>query len=251
MNLQNTGFKPPSKARQRIIAAIDGLEKRGKTHLALTAPGPIAIQSTDIGTEGVIDKFMSDKEILVAEYSIDVRGKGAENIAAEADQLWKKYVRDYHTALDQKVRTVVWDTATETWELLRLARFGKLDQVMPHHYGPVNREYRELIRDAFDADTNLILLHKLKEEWKEGSGGKANRTGNYERSGFKETGFMAQINIRCEREMDDDGNVVFYLQIDDCRQNAMLTGQRVDAPMNTIPFLATMIYPDTDISEWM
>ena len=36
--------------------------------------------------------------------------------------------------------TVVMDTASEAHELSRLAAFGKLTQVMPHHYGPVNAE---------------------------------------------------------------------------------------------------------------
>ncbi len=50
-------------------------------------------------------------------------------------------------ALESKeIKSIVIDTASEAWELVRLARFGKLTQVMPQHYGPVNTEFRDMIK---------------------------------------------------------------------------------------------------------
>ena len=54
-------------APRRMVVALDGLEKMGKTSWALTAPGPIALQNLDIGAEGVIQKFQSEKQIWLAE----------------------------------------------------------------------------------------------------------------------------------------------------------------------------------------
>jgi hypothetical protein len=41
----------------RLLMAIDGPQKGGKTHFALTAPGPIGILNIDNGLEGVVEKF--------------------------------------------------------------------------------------------------------------------------------------------------------------------------------------------------
>src|ERR1035437_263544 len=42
----------------RLIWRSYGPEKSGKNHFGLPAPGPIAIQSFDIGVEGVVEKFV-------------------------------------------------------------------------------------------------------------------------------------------------------------------------------------------------
>ena len=42
---------------RRLIASLEGREKVGKTHFALTAPPPILFFNIDIGTEGVVGKF--------------------------------------------------------------------------------------------------------------------------------------------------------------------------------------------------
>ena len=76
-------------------------------------------------------------------------------------------ISSYQWALaEPAVRTISVDTATELWELLRMARFGKLTQVMPYQYGPVNAEFRSLIRMAYASDKNLILLHKMRKVYK-------------------------------------------------------------------------------------
>ena len=52
------GFAPIKKLdRTRLIVSVEGLEKRGKTHFAMTAPPPIAYFDMDIGAEGVVNKF--------------------------------------------------------------------------------------------------------------------------------------------------------------------------------------------------
>jgi len=148
--------------------AIDGLEKSGKTHFALSAPAPIAVINTDIGLDGVIQKWQSDKEIWVQDvrFSVaDFREMKPEEAAKAADEIMKKVHAAMKAVLGQ-ARTVIYDNATEIWELVRLSHFGKLDQVKPHHYVHPNNEYREIIRSAFDqSTTNLILLHKMANEY--------------------------------------------------------------------------------------
>lgn len=249
VTIKGTGFTRAKEAvKRRLIMALDGKEKSGKSDFALRdTPAPIAVINTDIGLDGVIQKFQHDKEIHKSDHILSFPAGGdAKAIATKADAVWIKAKRDYFGALEAGVRTLVIDTATELWEILRLARFGKLTQVMPHHYGPVNAEFRNLIDRAYDYNSNVILIHKLKKEYKEGKDGKGSPTGRYERAGFNDTGYRVQINARTRRTGDGE----FYLHIDDCRQNPDLFDVDFTAPMNSFTFLAAAVYPDTSPEDW-
>lgn len=154
------------------ILSVEGQQKVGKTHLALTAPGPIAFQSLDFGTEGLVEKFESDKDIFVKEYdlaydfTITSRGDESAKQAKEIrDTYWQPFVDDAHEYF-KNFRTVVWDTATEVWEMLKLAYFGKLEKNPQLAYGPVNAEYKALVRLANTHRTNLVLLHQQGKVYK-------------------------------------------------------------------------------------
>ncbi len=249
--IAGTGFERANEpAKRRLIMSLDGKEKSGKSDFALRdTPAPIAVINTDVGLEGVIQKFQDDKEIYRSDHILNFPLGGApEKIAAMANVVWAKAKKDYFGALENsEIRTLVVDTATELWELLRLARFGKLTQVMPHHYGPVNAEFRNLIDRAYDYDTNVILIHKLKKEYIQGKDGKGSPTGKWERAGFGDTGYRVQINARTWREKEDGE---FHLLIEDCRQNPDLFNEDFTAPMNSFTFLASVVFPDTAPEDW-
>lgn len=242
MSPKDHGFKNAKERESlnRIIVSLSGLEKQGKTHFSLTAPGPIAFFSVDIGEEGVIGKFMDTKRIEV--YEVEHLG---EDAADKAPDEWKRFINAYRFALRHgDFKTIVLDTATELWELLRLSRFGRLTQVMPHHYGPVNAEFRTLIREAYGFNKNLILLHKMKQEY---IGEK--KTGKWERAGFSDTGFLVQVNARAYRYSESDGGN-FAIQVDDCRQNPDLCEMEFEGPMCNFQMLACNVLPDVDPANW-
>lgn len=238
--------------RPRLVVSIEGLDKSGKNHFAFTAPGPLAYLDFDIGDEGVIEKFQNEKMIIRPKSGYSTRFSDGKQ-KAEATAEFTRFRNDYMTGL-KKVRSVVVDTASELWELLRLARLGKLTQVMPHHYVEVNQEYRDLVRMAFENNANLILLHKLKAEWKNGADGKGNKTGRFERAGFSETGFLVQINLRATRleiaDRDDADDLGFRLEILNCRQNPSIQGEILRNEMINFQFLGSMVYPDIDPAVW-
>lgn len=227
--MKKLGFIPSEdmESKKRIIMSVSGLEKQGKTHFGLTAPGPIAMFSTDIGEEGVVDKF-KDKGVMIL--PID---RVDENSAEQAPTEFSRFKDAYYYSLrSNSVRTILVDTATEIWEILRMARFGRLTQVMPYQYGPVNAEYRALIRDAYKYDKNLILLHKMKAKYINDK-----RTAEYERAGFNDTGFLVQVNAQVYRY--DTGE--FAIMIRDCRQNPDLMGEEFSGPMCNFEFVSQMI----------
>lgn len=247
---ERSGFTRANAAvKKRLIMAIDGREKSGKSHFALSGPEPIGVINLDIGLDGVIQKWQDDKAVWVQDVKVNIqelKELTPQAAAGEADRAYSTVVKAYKAVLGE-ARTIIWDNATEIWELLRMARFGKLDHVKPHHYGPVNAEYRELLRMAYDQErTNLVLLHKMKDEYVDDK-----RTGLVKRAGFADTGFLVQVNALTYREPGVDVPDCFHLQVQDCRQNAELAGVDLSGHDMTFQQLAMQIFPGTREDEWL
>jgi hypothetical protein len=248
------GFKLADGVQQpRMIIAVDGLDKSGKSNFAFTAPGPIAYLPFDVGAEGVIEKFQTKKQIFVPKESYETRFENGK-AKAEATSEFARFRTDYSNAI-KAARSAIVDTATETWELLRLARFGKLSQIKPHHYTEVNQEFRDLVREAFDSTSNLILLHKVKAVWKDGptAESRASKTGEMERAGFSETGYLVQINVLCyrlEAEERAEGDLGFRMKILNCRQNPEIQGMVLENEQISIQTLGSLALPEFDPSVW-
>lgn len=259
MTFESLGFqKADTTIHPRLVIAVDGMEKCGKTHFALTAPGPIALFDEDIGTEGVVAKFAGKKDIWHMPFSVPDNYKAAE-------QMLIKVTKAYKEAL-QVARTVVIDTASGLWELVRMARFGKLTQIKGHHYGPVNAEFRALIReDAMRSKANVILLHKMKKQYvQDKKSGDGNWNGKYERTGFGETGYLVQANLRVYRDPatvqfieDDEGEEqeerkpgAFHIKVNDSRHNEKAQGMVFDGFMCTFPIIAMALQPESTAADW-
>ncbi len=195
----------------------------------------------------MIDKFAISKEIQRAIFQLPViigvnKEVKEKKTIDECEALWEEFKRLFVTALKSKARTIVIDTATEAWELARLAKLGRLAQVMPHQYTAVNSEYRDLIRAAYAYDKNILLLHKLKPKYMNDK-----RTNKYERAGFSETGFLVQTNLEVYRDEEDGEFSVF---IRDYRLDPNMAGETLSGPMCSFPFLASTLLPDTSPEDW-
>jgi len=228
---------------KRMVLSIEGREGKGKSTLALSAPDPIVLFDFDYGLEGVIDSFLeAGKKILVPETSFKYHD------VTDPDEwvvLWERYKTDFLRALDcDKIRTIVVDTGTEAWELIRLARHGKLTQIMPHHYGPMNAEFRDLFRKVYDSDKNFVVTHKLKAKYVNDK-----RTDEYEMAGFGDTPYTVQVAVRVWRKHPEDGGD-FGLTIQKCRPNAGLEGSDLVEPMSTFQFLASTVFEGSDLEDW-
>lgn len=261
MSMQTLGgsFQIANQApKRRLVVAVDGLDKGGKTNFLLTAPGPIAYQNFDDGEEGVIEKFQTQKTIWRADYPIIVKkDQDPAAIMKAVEPIYDRFVTDYQLGLNAiqqgALRTIGVDTASEWWEVLRLARFGKLTQVMPHHYTALNTEYRNLIRGIYQTSGNLVLLHKLKAEWKDNPAtGKGSKTGGYERAGFSDTGFLVQVNVLAWRDQvaDEKGKRHFHITVQNCRQNPNIAGLDLVDEMATFPWLGVHVFPDSSLEDW-
>ena len=242
-NMEGLGFtKVDDTIIPRLIASISGLDKQGKTHFGLTAPAPIAIFDTDVGNEGVARKF-AHKELHTIDVGVPTDEGDEDN--GEAKEMWESFRTAYYGALENKhVRSLLIDTGTEIWELLRLASFGKLTQVMPYMYGPVNKEFRKLIRDSYKYDKNVLWIHKMKSKYINDK-----RTAEYERAGFGDMPFLVQLNAQVWRYGVEDGGE-FVLTIDNSRHDPDLMGMDLEGPMCVFQMLASLVMPEVDVEVW-
>lgn len=232
--------------RKRVIALASGLQKHGKDHWAFTAGGPIGLHALDEGYDETANKFIKDGKIIKpVEYDVpEPNGKKRDSsIQAAATEIWDDFVANYLWSLDN-FRTVVVDTSTELWGLLRLARFGAVSTGETTQFGQLNSDMRKLVREAYNHDANVIFLQRLgkkyiNKEW----------NGEYETKGWSEMAFEVQLVLRLWREDPD----VFHSYIEDCRLEPKMNGRDYtaagDIPLNSFPYIAADIYGDS-VSDW-
>lgn len=231
--LRKMGFSDDVIERPyRLVASVNGREKTGKTHFGLTAPGPIFFINIDIGTEGVLDKFQAEgKKIYI--YDVRVPRTASKDYYVP---MWENLKNVFQKVYQAGVGSVVVDTDTEVYELARLAKFGKLTQVMPQHYTEVNNEYREVLRLAYDSPMNSIFIHKMKSKYVNNV-----RTSEYEPSGFSDMEYQSQVNIIMYREDTEEGPE-FSAFIKDCRHNPNVNGELLSGEMCNFEFLLSLIH---------
>ena len=215
LDLAKMGFKTPTASDLiRMLVSVEAGQKSGKTHWALGAPEPVAYFNFDTGLEGVIDKFL-DRDIQLFPFPPIATLGTVDEAAAQLEKFLAAYVRVLGVC-----KTIVIDTASEAWELYRLARLGKLSGVKAHHYGQVNMEFRRMIRQAYDTPgQNLILVHKVKPVY---SGDQ--RTSQTEKAGFGDVGYDIQVNVGLEL-LVEDGELTPTMTIIDCRHKPQLAGR--------------------------
>lgn len=241
----------------RLIWRSYGRQKCGRSRFALTAKPPIFVQSFDVGLEGTVEPFIiAGKDIRALEYPFNPLDYKTEDArAAAADVLWNQFLKDFADAINEMEAlgvkgTIVWDTETEVWELLRFARFGsKSDRA--NSFEDLNREYRDLVRQAYGAEISLGLIQKTKEEWiskMDPAKGKMvpHNTGKQVPAGMKEIGYLVQANLYHSRV----GNT-FLTTVEDVRHDAAqhLVGETFENL--DFPTLGQYIHPETSEEDWL
>jgi hypothetical protein len=245
-----TRLNQNTKMKRRMVVSIMGDQKCGKNHFAFGAGGTKAFHSFDYGDEGVIEKFLTKGHIIdKAEYRVDVaEGANQQTVSDACTPAWRAFRVNYALGLAKNDVTIV-DTLTEAYEVVRLSYFGKLLQVPPTAYGPVNAEMKDIFRQAYTSGKSLIVLNRMKDEYinKVAASGKevGMKTGKRVFAGYSQTPYEVQVHLRAYREADG-----FKMEILDCRQNPDLNGFIMEGDMNNWWTLGTLVFPDSEESEW-
>jgi len=211
-------------APSRIIASIEGTDKTGKTHLALTAPRPIMYIDLDVGTEGVIHKFQGE-DLMVYQVEQPERLGSSQELMGRYGEIWTTVQDKINEALEVGEGTLIIDTFSEAYDICRLSHFGKMSQVQPHQYGVAYADLREVMRKVHQSKMSCILLHKMGSNF---------NTGEPEMKGWNDIPHQVQVTLRTDREDTADGPV-FLAEVRACRQNPNLMGKNLYAGATTDP----------------
>lgn len=234
-----------SLAVPRIIWSSGGEPGSGKTHFGLTAPGPIVVQSLNLGLEGVVEQFQEHKEIRVVDY--DWAPTDDTFTQEDAVKLRDQFIDDFVFAVEH-ARTVIWDLESEVWELFRYAEFGGPSD-RPNNFSQLNQRMRKYVNLPKKATINFGCIQSLKDEWVSitkangKAGGEA--TGNRKRAGFKELEGLVHVDLFHERRAGHFNLTVGKSRGPGCRNVQDQTFSDID-----FSTLGQLIFPDTESENW-
>jgi hypothetical protein len=197
-------------APSRIIASIEGTDKTGKSHLALTAPRPIMYIDLDVGTEGVIHKFQGE-DLMVYQVEQPERLGSSQELMERFGRIWASIQEKVNEALEVGEGTLIIDTFTEAYDICR--------------YGVAYADLREIMRKVHQSKMSAIFLHKIQKNF---------NTGEPEPKGWVDVPYHVQATLRTHREDTAEGPV-FYAEVKASRQNPNLMGKNLYAGATTDP----------------
>lgn len=228
--LDDTDYAP------RVTLDICGSENTGKTALALSSSslGAVAYMAFDPGWE-IVKKFRArGAAIGIKRYSTRIPdGVSPESWVDVADALhpeFERWLADLKEALGFGVKAVVLDTASEAYELVRLALMGRLNPNVTDDYGraqgQVNAAMRSILKAVEDSGSHLVTLHKVSDFNKDG-------VVSSRISGWKDITYYAPYRVRARYDFlnpDTDSNDApkfFQAEILKSKFQKELEGQRV------------------------
>lgn len=215
--------------------AIDGEPGSGRTRFVLSAPRPIYVVSLDAGgLEGVLEDATG---VEVATYD------WSRSLAQNDAKVMMREVEDDIRAARDMARTVVIDKATELWQAIRLAEFGRFSGVKSRYYEGPNTRMSEILRYFVDSDTNLLLIH--------------DRGGDYagdEKVGTKRAGFAGTEGIVRHAALfsapaKKGGD--FSMEVTKCTTNAAFIGETLVNDDISFALYASQAVPQVDPSSWL
>ena len=203
--LEKLGFKTVVKSPpKRVVLSLFGQEGTGKNTFAFTMPKPIALIDLEMGyeraklPEGDKREWLMTKTIFVPP---------TLETAKQYTEKWLEFKAALEGALKSGVPSIVIDTASAGWELLRLAQFGRLTQVLPIFYSQINPVWKALMQKArVESQSNICWIHRAKDTYEavRNSKGKVVEkdgkavevaTGDLSRDGFKGTGYEVDVEL--------------------------------------------------------
>jgi len=255
---------------------LSGKPGEGKTELALSAPGLIAGVTVDRGYLNVLLNPSPPKtrnpnafwKVIDPPLFPGAQVHGQQQ--SEFGQYWA-LIRDtsYDVCKLPEVRSVILDGDSDTWEIQRMAEFGRLSQVPSHLYVGVNAARRVYYSKLTDFRKFLIFTSKMTKEYVQvykpngepemDDKGKPKRawSGNWERAGFDGIDYSLQLSINCYRmdaKYDKDGNLVeageFAARLELCKPNRNLDGTEFAGEDCNLPSILRHVYPHIPLSDW-
>lgn len=215
------------KRKKRAIVRLAGQEKSGKTDWPIrTGKPPIFYLQIDPNSEFTVKKLvreLPDKDIRVADFKV-------QGVTDFMDH-WQKFRAAYEDALMFNDGTLIIDTETDMYELVRDAQFANIAHPIARDYAPVNEAMNKLLNNAHASDMTVIFLTKMHDEWINDKS-----TGRKIPHGWNDMQYKVQVNLEAYRDvnafaawkaagmkaMGADGSLTpwpFHIYVTDCVAN--------------------------------
>lgn len=252
------------RKRRRVMITTEGPPNSGKTEFALSAPGPGIVVCLDRGFDATFDNPRPPKT-RNPNFAFKVVSAPGETAATQGQYLdyWRSFRADFYKALDNPdARTVVIDGDSDSWELQKLAEYGKLTQIMPIRYTSANSARRAMYHRAFDSGKIIIATNKMKKQYHDvvdASGkqvldesGKPKQEwdgSTFKRQGFEDNGYLFSIRL-LHMYRETTTGIEWGIKIKDCKPDMELRGLELWGSDCNMPSLLMAVYPSVDLKEW-
>lgn len=253
----------PANRLRRLLIGCEGFPDTGKTEFALSAPGPGICLCLDRGIDPIFDN-PSPPPTRNPDFAFKVISI-PQQTAEKQDtfkEYWGKFRDEVKTIIGMpEVRTLVIDGDSDSWELQRMAAFGKLTQVRSHNYTEVNAARRAFYARLWDSGKIIIATNKLKKLYKpvwnlDGTPklDDANRQlrewdgKSYERQGFDDQEYLWQIQL--SHLYKPTPNPTWGFKIIKCKADRSVEGLELWGADCNFKSLVSAVYPDVPLREW-
>lgn len=226
------------------LTNVIGDQKRGKSHLGLTGPGPIGVIAISSELRQIVGPFVEQGKII-HQYPIRKGLPLGPLNQVNSRIVIERFCEKYYWAIN-KVRTLLVDSGTDFHDIARMGLFGKLDKVPQYLYGELNTLFENLTEAAKSPEnliTNVIWTHKLKDDWVKGQ-----NTGLRTEDGWQHMRYAADLTLLAERDTRKQPYGPFRMQIADNRfpYNPEAAGQWFEGDQCEFPVIAATVLPGVD-----
>jgi hypothetical protein len=268
LSFAQQGFVAPDLARRggrkyrRLMIGSDGPSDSGKTEFMLSIPGPGICLALDRNFDAIFDNpnppktRRSDWAMKV----IHVPKQSAMN-QERAVEYWKTFTTSLLQAVDNAdARAICIDGDSDSWEMQRLAEFGRLAKVPGHLYDGINAARRGLYARCFDSGKIIMATNKIRKVYIDKidpatSRVEINNSGNpvriwngeFERQGFSDQDYLWAIQLR---HLKNEADQTWGIKITKCKAQPSLVGMELWGDDCNFLCLVQTVYPQVDPKEW-
>ncbi len=263
-----------------LMLATEGRSDTGKTEFVLSAPGPGVILACDRGFDAVFDN-QTPPSTRRSDFGIKTLAMpGATDFGSAKDYLpyYQTFYRDTMSALAiPEARTFCIDGDNYSWDLARLAEWGKLQGIYPQtKYAEPKAARMSFYYKLWESGKIIITTNMMQDEWKDQVGPDGlpltnkdgervrERTGDSVAKGYPDTEYLFQIRIRHlyqgprvrrmligpqkGQEVQIPGQ--WGLRITKCKPNQSLIGTELWGSDCNFAGLMLTVYPHLPLEVW-
>lgn len=266
---------------RRLVIASQGNDNTGKSEFILSMPGPGICSCIDMGYEGMMQNpnppATRGDGIYMLPYEI-LHNKEAttQDVYKEAWRLFRNHSLNLLKNTDSITQAI--DSGTDAYNSLRLAVYGRLEQIPSMQYVESDALWKSFLDKHNNSGKNIIMTHKMKDEYvnkvdpfgnvvmrADGTGPEKVSSGKRIRQGFRDHDYMFTIQLEhmfrpAETEVIEKGPragkirtiapMDWGIKILRCKINRGLEGCELWGSDCNFQGLVKFIYPNVPLSQW-